>query len=90
MLYAAQRSTGTLRRISPDGTVTTLQAPRGADGVPHVLHVADPVAVIPAEKGVIYVIAGDGTSNGLPATVVEKIMPDGTVTTLAGPGRDLP
>ena len=89
VLYAAQRSSGTLRRISPDGIVTTVQGARDADGVAHPLHIAYPVAVITADKGVIYVIAGDGISNGLPATVIEKVMPDGTVTTVAGPGKDL-
>jgi sugar lactone lactonase YvrE len=69
----------TIRRISPDGTVTTIAGSLGmtgsADGIGSAARFLRPFITIDATN-TVFIADGSGT--------VRKMIPDGTVTTLAG------
>ena len=80
-VYESDSANSTIRKITPDGTVTTLaglaQSAGSADGVGSVARFDDPTGVAVDGNGVLYVA---DTHNH----VIRKVMPDGTVTTIAG------
>jgi sugar lactone lactonase YvrE len=84
-IYVADTGNATVRKIAPDGTVTTLAgspANRGnVDGVGSAASFASPAGIALDGGGNLYV------ADAMNATV-RKIAPDGTVSTLAGtPGN---
>jgi sugar lactone lactonase YvrE len=82
-LYVADEGNNIVRKITPDGTVSTLagSGTAGADnGVGTAASFDGPAGVAVDTKGNVYV--GDSNNN-----MVRKIAPDGTVTTLAGSGK---
>jgi sugar lactone lactonase YvrE len=89
-VYVADSRNNKVRKITPDGTVTTLAGSGkngSADGKAHLASFFFPVAVATCPDGNIYVA---DTHNSL----IRKIAPDGTVTTIAGKDasqtKDLP
>lgn len=76
---------GTVRKMTPDGTVTTLAGSPGqtgiADGVGSAARFIVPCAVLPAADGAILV--ADRASDA-----IRKVAPDGTVTPFAGVAGD--
>ncbi len=82
VVYVADSGNRRIRKILPDGTVSTLAGSdvRGfADGVGAVAHFYGPAGVCVDSTGVVYVA---DTFNHR----IRKILPDGTVSTLAGRG----
>jgi sugar lactone lactonase YvrE len=81
-LYVADTGNHAIRKITPDGTVSTLAGSGvagAADGIGKAAQFNGPVGLAVAEDGTVYVA---DTYND----VVRRIAPDGTVTTLAGNG----
>ncbi len=81
-IFVADRGTHTIRKITPDGIVTTIAGnvnPGYADGRGIMSHFKEPIGVA-VYNGVVYV-----TDSGNNA--VRKIMPDGRILTLAGNPR---
>ena len=81
-LYVADTGNNAIRKVAPDGAVTTL-AGSGvagrADGKGREAQFNGPVGVAVGEDGVVYVA---DTYND----AIRRIAPDGTVTTIAGSG----
>ncbi len=81
-VYVADSWLGLIRRIAPDGVVTTLAGVAGtgggADGTGAQAHFTDPEALALDRAGNIYVACG------VNAYTIRKITPSGDVTTLAG------
>ncbi len=81
-LYVADTGNHAIRKITPDGVVSTVAGSGvagNADGVGKAAHFNGPVGLAIDDGGTLYVA---DTYND----VVRKIAPDGTVTTLAGSG----
>lgn len=81
-VVVAERYSYAVRRISPDGTVTTVAGGNGRgvrDGPADTAQFAGPRGVAIAPDGSIYVADTDGHR-------IRKIAPDGYVTTVAGGG----
>ena len=81
-LYVGDTANQTIRKIAPDGTVTTLDGtagtpPGSVDGV-------GPAAIFHGPSGVAVDASGNVYTGGWEARAVRKITPDGTVTTIAG------
>ncbi|HUL53452.1 MAG TPA: immunoglobulin domain-containing protein [Opitutaceae bacterium] len=80
-LYVADTGNSTIRKITPDGVVTTLGGTAGtegsADGIGSAARFNRPAAVAADAAGTIYV-ADTGNHT------IRKIAPDGTVSTVAG------
>ena len=80
-LFVADRETHTIRKISPDGSVTTLAGLAGArgsnDGIGSDARFSEPSGVAVDGEGYIYV--GDTRNN-----TIRKISSGGVVSTLAG------
>ncbi len=79
-VYVADSRNNLIRKISPDGMVTTLAGSGSigsADGKAGAASFFNPVAITADKNGNVYVA---DTHNSL----IRKIGPDGTVTTLAG------
>ena len=83
VIYVADEMFGTIRKIAPDGTTTTLAGSAAAsagtskDGVGTLAIIATPRGIAVDSKGNVYV--ADTDSNA-----IRKVSADGTVTTLAG------
>jgi len=81
-VYVADEGNNMIRKIAPDGTVTTLAGGGGsgaANGKGSAATFSSPAGVAVDSDGNVYV--GDSGNN-----LIRKIAPDGTVTTLAGTG----
>lgn len=78
-LYVADTDEGLIRKITPDGTVTTIAGKPGAtgfvDGKGAVAEFGGPRGLAVDKDGNIYVADSDNS-------VIRKITPDGTVTTV--------
>ncbi|GGY38368.1 NHL repeat-containing protein [Pseudoduganella albidiflava] len=82
-LYVADTGNHAIRRIAPDGTVTTLAGngqPGYVDGRGNAARFNGPVGIAVDDTGVVYVA---DTYNDR----IRRIAPDGTVTTVAGSGQ---
>jgi len=84
-IYVADSGNNTIRKITPDGTVTTLAGVAGqtgsADGPGNTARFAGPGGIVSDSVGNLYI--ADTYNNA-----IRKLTPDGTVTTLAGsPGE---
>jgi sugar lactone lactonase YvrE len=82
-LYVADTGNHAIRRIAPDGAVTTLAgngSPGYADGIGRAAQFNGPVGIAVDDAGIVYVA---DTYNDR----IRRIAPDGTVTTLAGTGK---
>jgi sugar lactone lactonase YvrE len=81
LVYVADSGNDTIRRIAPDGTVTTLAGQAGehgyADGVGVAARFARPLGLAVDASGVIYVADRDNDR-------IRAVRDDGTVTTYAG------
>jgi sugar lactone lactonase YvrE len=82
VLYVADCSNDTIRKITPDGVVTTLAGAAGMggdmDGTGSQAHFSLPSGITVDDAGNLYVV-----DNG-PGGTIRKITPGGVVTTLAG------
>ena len=81
-VIVADRENRAIRRIAPDGTVTTIAGGNGRgvrDGPGATAQFEEPTDVAIAHGGAIYVADSSGHR-------IRKIAPDGTVTTVAGSG----
>ncbi len=80
-LYVADEKNHVIRRIAPDGTVSTIAGAAGVagavDGQGPAARFSEPQGVAVDEDGIVYV--ADSTNH-----TIRKIMPDGTVSTIAG------
>ncbi len=76
-IYVADAGNKCLRRLSRDGSVTTLPVGPGSRVACPILH---PVAVTAAIDGTLYVLDGEDFS-------VKCIFPDGSIARVAGTGR---
>ena len=83
-VYVADANNLTIRKILPDGTVTTLAGTAGtfgsADAVGAAASFGYPAGMAVDAAGNVYVADADNDT-------IRKILPDGTVTTLAGTAR---
>jgi sugar lactone lactonase YvrE len=83
-LYAADTDEGIIRKITPDGTVTTLAGKLNdaglADGKGAEAQFAGPRGLAMDKDGNIYVADSDNAA-------IRKITPDGTVTTVFPPKK---
>ena len=82
-LYVADTGNHAIRRIAPDGAVTTLAgngSPGYADGIGRAAQFKGPVGIAVDDAGIVYVA---DTYNDR----IRRIAQDGTVTTLAGTGK---
>ncbi|WP_426669692.1 NHL repeat-containing protein [Mucilaginibacter sp. McL0603] len=82
-LYVADQGNNLIRKITPDGSVSTLAGSGNAgatNGVGTAASFNAPAGVTVDAKGNVYV--GDSNNN-----LIRKIARDGTVTTLAGTGK---
>ncbi len=79
-IYVADRGSHTVRKITPDGMVTTI-AGNGvagyADGIGKDSHLREPISLVAEGDGTVYV--ADSGNNA-----IRKITPDGVVSTIAG------
>src|SRR5579884_528379 len=85
-LYVADQGNDRIRRISPDGTITTIagngQTGFSGNGVPATqAELNSPISVVLDQKGNLYI--ADQNNHR-----VRKVAPDGTITTIAGTGND--
>jgi sugar lactone lactonase YvrE len=83
-VYVADSGNHRIRRVAPDGTVTTLAGsgePGLLDGTAGVSRFNNPSGVVVAADGTVFV--ADTWNN-----VIRKITPDGMVSTLAGDGGE--
>jgi len=80
-IYVADTDNNTIRKIAPDGVVSTLGGTAGvsgsADGTGAAAQFSSPQSVAVDESGYVYV--ADSNNN-----TIRKITPEGLVTTLAG------
>jgi hypothetical protein len=80
-LYVADTGNHTLRKVTPDGLVTTLaglaESPGCADGKGSQARFKSPWGITADGAGNLYVADSENCT-------IRKVMPDGTVTTLAG------
>lgn len=80
-LYVADTYNNAIRKITPDGTVSTLAGQAGtygsADGTGAVARFNNPNDITADAVGNVYVVDGNGT-------MIRKITPAGAVTTLTG------
>jgi uncharacterized delta-60 repeat protein/uncharacterized repeat protein (TIGR01451 family) len=80
-VYVADTENDTIRKITPDGTVTTLAGSPGvvgsSDGVGGQATFDRPFGIAVDPSGIVYVADTENDT-------IRKILPDGTVTTLAG------
>ena len=85
-VYVADNENCTIRRITPNGFVTTVAGTAGicgaADGMGAAAQFAGPLGIAVDQAGVIYV-SDEGTFRAFNNTI-RKISVDGVVTTLAG------
>ena len=85
-LYVADTGNSTIRKVTPDGVVTTLAGTAGAwgsaDGTGAVASFFEPFALAVDDSGFVYVA---DTNND----EIRKITPQGVVTTLIGPKAGL-
>jgi sugar lactone lactonase YvrE len=82
-LYVADTGNHAIRRIAPDGAVTTLAgngSPGYADGIGRAAQFNGPVGIAVDDAGIVYVA---DTYNDR----IRRIAQDGVVTTLAGTGK---
>jgi sugar lactone lactonase YvrE len=81
-LYVADYANHLIRKVSPDGTVTTLAGgpPGSADGPGSAARFKGPDSLVLAPSGDLYVADADNRQ-------IRKIAPDGAVTTVAGSGE---
>jgi streptogramin lyase len=84
IVYVADLSNATIRKITPDGQVTTLAGMAGQngsqDGLGPQARFDGPLGITVDGQGNVYVTDGSST--------IRKVTPDGNVTTLAGtPGQ---
>jgi len=82
-LYVADTGNHAIRRIAPDGAVTTLAgngSPGYVDGIGRAAQFNGPVGIAVDDAGIVYVA---DTYNDR----IRRIAQDGTVTTLAGTGK---
>ena len=82
-LYVADTGNHAIRRIAPDGAVTTLAgngSPGYLDGIGRAAQFNGPVGIAVDDAGIVYVA---DTYNDR----IRRIAQDGTVTTLAGTGK---
>jgi sugar lactone lactonase YvrE len=82
-LYVADTGNHAIRRIAPDGAVTTLAgngSPGYVDGIGRAAQFNGPVGIAVDDAGIVYVA---DTYNDR----IRRIAKDGTVTTLAGTGK---
>lgn len=90
-IYGTELCGQAIRRIAPDGTVTTVAGKAGAigveDGAPDVARFYYPQGIAVARDGAIWV-ADTGWPHGRSymGRSIRRIAPDGMVTTLAGRG----
>jgi sugar lactone lactonase YvrE len=81
IIYVADTYNNTIRRVTPDGVVTTLAGKAGywgtADGVGSDARFGSPRGVALDSSGNLYVADAD-------SALIRKVTPDGVVTTLAG------
>ncbi|MEB0136431.1 NHL repeat-containing protein [Actimicrobium sp. CCC2.4] len=86
MLYVADSVNHTIRKVSPQGVVTTLAGragdPGSADGRGSAARFFDP-------KGVAVDVAGNVLVSDSANQTIRKISPDGNVTTLAGSANNV-
>lgn|GEM_PF-1659653 len=87
-VYVADTQNVTIRKITPEGVVTTLagvaEGYGSADGMGSAARFNSPMDVAVDRSGNVYVADGGGNTM-LPANhTIRKITPDGLVTTLAG------
>jgi sugar lactone lactonase YvrE len=85
-LYVADTENSTIRKITPDGVVTTLAGSigglAGTDGAGSAARFNRPAAMAVDAGGTLYVADTENSA-------IRKVSPDGAVTTLAGtPGQD--
>jgi DNA-binding beta-propeller fold protein YncE len=82
-LYVAESASATVRKISPQGVVTTLAGARGAvgyaDGAGAAARFNDPSRLVADANGNVYV-----TDSG--NSVIRRVTPDGVTTTIGGDG----
>jgi sugar lactone lactonase YvrE len=80
-LYVADRANHIVRRITPDGAVTTIAGMAGqsgsTDGPPGEAKFSSPLGIVAGSDGTVYV-ADSGNHT------IRRILPDNTVDTLAG------
>jgi len=86
IVYVADTSNNAIRKIALDGTVSTfagdgVQIGGFANGIGTIARFDEPYGIAVDRAGVVYV--ADSNNNR-----IRKILPDGTVSTLAGSGRD--
>ena len=82
-LYVADTGNHAIRKVAPDGAVTTVAgsgSPGYLDGVGRAAQFNGPVGIAVDDAGIVYVA---DTYNDR----IRRIAPDGTVTTLAGNGK---
>lgn len=82
-LYIADYANHLIRKISPDGVVTTLAGsgqPGSVDGTGPMARFKGPDSLVLATSGDLYVADADNRQ-------IRKVAPDGTVTTIAGSGQ---
>ncbi|MFP5503281.1 MAG: hypothetical protein ACLGIN_12405, partial [Candidatus Sericytochromatia bacterium] len=85
-VYVADSGNHAIRKIAPDGTVTTVaggQGPGAEDGVGAAARFNSPVGIVVASDGTLYVT---DSANSL----LRKIAPDGTVSTLSASNLNRP
>ncbi len=82
-VYVGDSENHAIRKITPDGTVTTLAgsgSPGFVDGVGSAARFTNPRGIAVGKSGELYVV--DKGNN-----VIRKVLQDGTVTTFAGSGQ---